>query len=121
MARRSVLALCGGCGLLGAVVLALAPPNAPRLLVLLFFWGGIAAGIYPVALGMAGDRFRGGELVSANAAMITAYGLGALAGPALGGAAMDGWNPNGLFGLFVVLFAVFVAATLFRRPRATLP
>ena len=58
---------------------------------------------------MAGDRFRGGELVSVNAAMIIAYGLGALVGPPLGGVAMDLRNPQGLLWLFVVLFAGLLA------------
>ena len=61
------------------------PASSLVLFALLFVWGGIASGIYPVALSMAGDRFRGGELVSVNAAMIMAYGLGALVGPPLGG------------------------------------
>jgi len=60
---------------------------------------------------MAGDRFRGGELVTVNAAMIIAYGLGALAGPALGGVAMDIRNPQGLPWLFVLLFSALLAAT----------
>ena len=75
-------------------------------------WGGVASGIYPVALSMAGDRFRGGDLVSVNAAMIVAYGLGALMGPPLGGAAMDLRNPQGLLWLFVVLFAGLLAASV---------
>ncbi len=81
------------------------PPAPPLLFGLLFVWGGIASGIYPVALSMAGDRFHGGDLVSVNAAMIIAYGLGALVGPPLGGAAMDLRNPQGLPWLFVALFA----------------
>jgi MFS family permease len=72
---------------------------------LLFVWGGVASGIYPVALSMAGDQFRGADLVSVNAAMIIAYGLGAFAGPALGGLAMDVWQQQGLFWLFALLFA----------------
>jgi MFS family permease len=86
----------------------------------LFFWGGIVTGVYPVALGMAGERFTGSDLVSVNAAIIMSYGLGGLIGPALGGAAMDLRNPEGLPALLLVLFAVFLAATLLRkdRPRA---
>jgi predicted MFS family arabinose efflux permease len=66
---------------------------------------------------MAGDRFRGGEMVTANAAMIVAYGIGSLLGPTLGGSAMDAWNPNGLLALFVALFACFLAATWLGRTR----
>jgi MFS family permease len=116
IARPTVLQLCGAVGCIGAILLSVAagspPPPVSVLFVVLFLWGGIVAGIYPVALGMAGDRFRGSELVSANAAIIIAYGLGALLGPPLGGAAMDIWNPQGLLGFFVLLFAAFLPATL---------
>ena len=50
--------------------------------------------------------------MSVNAAMIIAYGLGGLAGPPVGGAAMDIRNPQGLLWLFVVLFAGLLAASL---------
>jgi MFS family permease len=109
--RAAVLRLCGAVGLAGAVALLALHLPAAWLFVLLFVWGGVASGIYPVALSMAGDRFPPAQLVAANAALISAYGFGSLAGPALGGVAMDLWNPQGLIGLFVLLFALFVLAT----------
>ena len=115
MERLTVLRLCGAAGLVGAVLLMLAARAMPALFGLLFLWGGVAAAIYPVALGMAGDRFRGAELVSANAAIIIAYGMGALLGPALGGVAIDLWNPHGLLALFTLVFALFLAMALLRR------
>jgi MFS family permease len=118
--RIVALRLCGAVGLAGAMLLANLPVPSAALFVVLFIWGGMASGIYPVALSIAGDRFRGGELVSVNAAMIIAYGLGALVGPPLGGIAMDIRNPQGLFWLFVILFSALVAALLIapatRRP-----
>ncbi len=114
--RPAVLQLCGFAGLAGALLLIVATASGTVLYALLFVWGGVASGIYPLALGMAGDRFRGNELVTANAAMIMAYGLGALLGPPLGGMAMDVWNPQGLPGALAVLFACFLLATItFRR------
>ncbi len=110
--RRSALLLCGGVGLAGAALVPMAAASLPALFCVLFVWGGTAGGIYPVALGMAGDRFRGGDLVAANAAMVMAYGLGSLTGPTLAGAAMDAWNPQGLLGFFVVVFACFLALTV---------
>jgi MFS family permease len=110
--RPVVLRLCGFVGLAGAVLLVAATTSGAVLYALLFVWGGVASGIYPLALGMAGDRFRGHELVTANAAMIMAYGLGALLGPPLGGAAMDAWNPQGLPGALALLFACFLLATI---------
>ncbi len=66
-------------------------------------------------LAMAGERFRGAELVSVNAAIVIGYGLGALVGPVLGGAAMDACNPQGLPALLALLFAVLAATTFARR------
>ena len=115
LSRAAALLLCGIVGLVGALALLSVPPAPWLLLALLFVWGGIASGIYPVALSMAGDRFRGTELVTVNAAIIIAYGLGGLLGPALGGVAMYVRNPQGLLWLFAVLFAVLLAATSYSR------
>jgi MFS family permease len=112
VSRLAALRLCGAVGLAGAALLASVSVPPAALFILLFVWGGMASGIYPVALSMAGDRFRGGELISANAAIIIAYGLGGLVGPPLGGAAMDIDNPQGLLWLFVGLFGALLASLL---------
>ncbi len=113
--RIAALRMCSVAGLVGAVVLLSVPASPWVLFGLLFVWGGVASGIYPVTLSMAGDRFRGGDLVSVNAAMIVAYGLGGLVGPAMGGAAMDIRNPQGLLWLFVLLFAGLLASVWWAR------
>lgn len=110
LTRRTVLRLCSIVGLLGAAALPWLTTSQVAVFCGLFLWGGIASGIYPVALSMAGDRFHDAELVAVNAALISAYGLGALAGPVLGGAAMDLGGPWGLPALFCVLFLAFLAA-----------
>jgi MFS family permease len=115
LARSTVLRICAAAGLVGAALVPLAAGLGPGLVLLLVLWGGVMGGLYPVALSMAGDRFRGPELVAANAAVVTSYGLGSLLGPALGGAAMDLWNPHGLLALFVLAFAGILVAT--KRPR----
>ncbi len=111
VSRMTALRLCGVVGFVGALSLVVVPMSLPMVFGVLVLWGGIAAGIYPVALSIAGDRFRGVELVTVNAAIIMAYGLGALIGPALGGVAMDIRDPQGLLWLFVALFTVLLAAT----------
>jgi MFS family permease len=116
LSRHTALRFCGLVGLVGAAFLPMLSANPAALFVLLFVWGGVAFGIYPIALSMAGDRFEDAELVAANAALVSAYGLGALAGPALGGVAMDAWNPHGLAALFVMLFVAFTLA-IGRQPR----
>ena len=113
VSRLAALRLCGAVGLVGALALLSVPASPLVLFGLLFVWGGVASGIYPVALSMAGDRFRGGDLVSVNAAMIIAYGLGGAGRPAAG----RGWrwisrNPQGLLWLFVVLFTALLGGSL---------
>ena len=116
--RRLVLRLCAGAGLVGALLGPWAGDALMPLFTALFFCGGLASGLYPVALAMAGDRFRDGELVAANAALIMSYGIGSLIGPVAGGIAMDLWNPHGLLTLFALLFATFLATTLTPARRA---
>jgi MFS family permease len=117
--RLSMLRVCGAVGLSGAIGIAALAEPSPFMLLVIAGWGGTVTAIYPVALSMAGDHFRGPDLVSVNAAMIIAYGLGALVGPALGGAAMDLRDPQGLFWFFALLFAGFLAATCIRPIRRT--
>jgi MFS family permease len=115
VSRVTALRLCGFVGVVGAAAIATMGSPGALLFALLLVWGGMASGIYPVALSMAGDRFRGGELVSVNAAIVTAYGLGGLIGPALGGAAMMLRDPQGLPMLFVLLFALLLGLTMTQR------
>jgi MFS family permease len=118
MSRMGALRLCGAVGMIGAIVAVIPAIPLPALLGLLVVWGGLASGIYPVALSMVGDRFRGAELVAVNAAMIIAYGVGGLVGPALGGMAMTVWNPQGLFWLFALLFGALLATTALQSFRS---
>lgn len=117
LSRRAVLRLRGAVGLVGAGIPPLVSGMHIVLFAVLLLWGGVASGIYPIALSMAGDRFRDDELVAVNAALISAYGLGALAGPVLGGAAMDAWNPQGLAGFFVMVYCGFTLAIGWRATR----
>ena len=110
--RASALSVSAAVGLFGALALVCVATSPVVLFCLLFVWGGTAAGIYPVALSMAGDRFAERDLVGINAAIVIAYGIGALGGPTLGGAAMDIEDPQGLLWLFALLFAGLLATTL---------
>lgn len=104
MGRVVAMGVCCVGGLIGPLVLAASSLPLAAVYSVAFVWGGLAAGIYPIALGMTGARFTGADMVAANAALIMGYGLGALIGPELGGAAMDAWNPTGLLMLLAVLF-----------------
>ncbi|HEV2549098.1 MAG TPA: MFS transporter [Stellaceae bacterium] len=115
LTRRAAMLLCALVGFLGAALVMAIGADAVPLFIVLFLWGGFATGIYPVALSMAGERFRGADLVTINAAIIIAYGLGSLMGPPLGGVAMDLWNPHGLLAMLTALFAALTALSLAER------
>ena len=115
--RKFALRVSGVVGFLGAILLPFLTDHPIWLLIVLFLWGGFATSIYPIALSAAGDRFRGGDLLNANAALVIAYGAGAFVGPVLGGAAMDVWNPHGLFVILAAMFVVLLLTTLLPDPK----
>ncbi|MEI9887985.1 MAG: MFS transporter [Rhizomicrobium sp.] len=108
--RRRLLILCALVGVAGAALTPFAIPAPAPMYVLLFFWGGIIMGIYTIGLTLVGQRFKGAELASANAAYVMLYAGGLVAGPVVGGVALDAWNPNGLM---VVLAAISLGYVMF--------
>lgn len=112
MSRHLLLLICASAGVFGGVTLPFII-NVPWLLwPILFIWGGVIVGMYTVGLTMLGERFRGPDLVGANAAFIMLYGAGALAGPPAVGVAMDLWDPHGLAASLAFLCLCFVGAAL---------
>ncbi|MFV3403765.1 MULTISPECIES: MFS transporter [Pseudomonas] len=75
----------------------------PLLVVL----GAVAGGIYTLALVLIGQRFKGQDLVTANASVGLLWGVGSLVGPLLSGAAMD-VAPHGLPMALALMAGVFV-------------
>lgn len=62
----------------------------------LVLWGGVAFGLYTVAIILLGDRFDAATLAGANAALVAMYELGGVSGPIMVGHAMDEYGPNGM-------------------------
>jgi MFS family permease len=94
----------------GALVWPLVLHQRALAYVTVFVWGGVFVGIYTIMLTVVGSRFKGSELVGIYSVMGLAFGIGALAGPALAGIAMD-LTTHGLplFAAAACLtFAVFV-------------
>jgi MFS family permease len=122
--RRAVLLLCGCVAVAGAAVLYLIPPTGWAALFLVFVWGGFIAGIYTVGLAHLGSNFKGSDLAAANAAFSILYALGSLAGPGIGGVAIDAWQPYGLLvavGSLGAVLIVVVAGRILAVPRAVRP
>ncbi len=120
--RRLVLLLCGCVVVAGASIIAFLPPTGPGALALVFVWGGFIAGLYTVGLAHLGSNFKGGDLAAANAAFSILYALGTMAGPGLGGFAIDAWKPYGLLvavGLIATALIGVVLVRLATVPRAS--
>ena len=119
LARSGAHAACGLLTGVMALALAFGLFSTPAMWLALFVMGGAAGGTYTLALVRIGDRFSGARLISANAYVGLLWGAGGLAGPLLGGAAMQAINPRGLM-LFVAAGAfAFLVSMLYRgRPAA---
>lgn len=116
--RYAVLMLCALAALLGSIALPFAMTSPWLLWPLLLFWGGIVYGIYTVSLVLLGERYQGSELVAANATGALVWGVGGIAGPAVGGWAMDLAGPHGLPVTLAVCCAIFIAVAAKRHPEA---
>lgn len=108
--RTLTLAFCGLIGFAGAALLPFALGTPWLVFAVIFVWGGLSAGLYTVGLTQLGARFSGADLASANGLFIMFYSLGMLAGPAVGGMALDTWPVFGLplaIAMFFGLYAAF--------------
>jgi MFS family permease len=83
-------------------------------------WGGTAVALYTLALTELGARHRGAVLAEGNAAVVLAYGLGALLSPVAFGAAMEAVPPDGLLWLAALAAMAYLglatARTVAKRP-----
>lgn len=121
--RRMLLAWAGAVSLVMPLAIVLWADSVVLISALAFVWGGMAVSFYSLALTELGNRYRGAELADGNAALMLAYGLGALAGPMAFGAAMDAFPPDGLLWLAAAVGGAYCALVVWRiitRPRSGL-
>ena len=112
---RKVLVACALAGLVCAVAWPFSVGVPFLLWTTLFLWWGLFAGVYTVAMILAGQWSSGVELATAMAAFGVFWGVGAFVGPMVGGASMDLWDPYGLPLTLVIVAGVFVVFSLLRR------
>ena len=112
---RKVLMVCAFVGVFGALIWPFVVGVPVLLWMTLFLWWGFFAGAYTVAMILAGQWFKGVELATAMAAFGVYWGMGAFAGPLIGGVSMDLWNPHGLALTLVIVAGGFFAVSLLRR------
>jgi len=100
-----------GCGVIAFAGPALMPFVLDRPFVmwpLLFLAGCGVMGFYTLGLTVLGQRFPPEQLAAGNVIFVAAYMIGGIAGPAVGGAALDVWMPHGFPAILAALFLGFV-------------
>lgn len=112
--RHGVMLGCGLVGLAGAIAFPFVIYHPIILWPMLIIWGGAVVGVYTLALTMVGERFKGADLVVANASLGILWGVGSLTGPALAGNAMKIYDPHGMPIVFALSALMFVVVTAFR-------
>lgn len=120
--RQLLIVILAAISAVGALIWPFALAHPWFAYPLLFTWGGAFVGIYTTTIAVLGDRYNGGELVSVYVLLSIAWGLGALAGPMVGGIAME-VSPHGLPAFAAVscgLFALFTGFDKTRRNKVSL-
>jgi MFS family permease len=112
--RRRVLAVAAAGSAIAPLAMIAAGASFWLMAAAAAFWGAISVGLYSVALTEIGARYRGSRLAVANAAIILAYGIGALISPVLFGLAMDAIPPNGLLIATAALAFAYLILMLIR-------
>lgn len=112
--RRRLLLICALAGVAGALTIPFVSGSFTALVLLLFPWGGIIAGLYTIGLTHLGARFTGGNLAAANAAFVMMYSLGMLVGPATFGAALDTGVPAAMPWTIAAFFTLYCAVAIWR-------
>ena len=112
--RRWLMGLCAAtCAALMLVMPSLVDGRL-ALWAAVFAWGGIAAGLYTVALVELGARYEGKVLAVGNAALIMGYSIGAAVGPPAAGKMMDAIPPHGMLYSLSAGCVLFVALLAYR-------
>jgi MFS family permease len=117
--RRLLLAAGAGSAAAPLAMIALAPALWP-VIGCGVLWGAAAVGLYTLALTELGARYAGARLAEGNAAVVFAYGLGALVSPVALGQAMDAVPPDGLLWLAAAAalgYALLALVRIRTRPR----
>lgn len=116
-----VLAICSVVGVLCSIAITVFAPNQYIILPFLMILGGFTYGLYTIALTLLGERFYGNNLVAANAAFAIMWGVGGIAGPTLGGMAMDKMGPQGLPLTIVIACSLFLIMLVFHHLKVVRP
>jgi len=112
--RRRILAVCGAVSIAAPLAMILWSGQSVPVAAAVFVWGGMAVAFYAVALTELGARYRGAAMADANAAVVLAYGIGALVSPTAFGWAMDLIDPHGVLWLAAAAAVAYLTLAIAR-------
>lgn len=113
--RRMLMLVCTALTVVGCFILPLVIGDPLLLWPLLFLWGAMAFGVYPVAMAELGDRFSGAMLLAGNAAFAVMWGVGGIVGAPSTGGAMQLLGPDGLPMTLALCYSAFFMMLVLRR------
>ncbi|HEX9646615.1 MAG TPA: MFS transporter [Alphaproteobacteria bacterium] len=119
--RRAAVAGSAAAGTVLLLAVAAFGASPIALHVLLFAIGGLLGSFWMFAMTLLGERFRGADLAAGNVGLTLAYGVGSVAGPALGGVAMELWSPHGLMAAMAAATGAFALSVEIGRRRTARP
>jgi len=110
--RRLILAGCTLTACLCGIALPFGIHSLPGSVAVLVMWGGAMGGFFTVGMVMLGERYKGPDLLAANAFFVLMFGFGSMVGPTVGGTAMDLWDPHGMPAVMALTAAIFLPFAL---------
>ena len=117
MDRRRLIAALAVTGAGSTALGVVSGDGTAVLLVLAFAMGGIATPLYALLISYTNDYLDREDMAAASGGLVFVYGLGAIGGPLLTGAAMDRIGPSGFWVFVAVTFAAVALYSLWRMTR----
>lgn len=119
--RSRVLLGAAGVALVASLAVpALAPVSLAALIAAVSVFMALANSLYPMSLALTHDRLEARQVLSANATLLLAMGLGVI-GPLVGPVAMALLGPPGLFLFTATVLVVLLVAGFALRLRREVP
>jgi len=114
MKKLTLLLVLAGLSAAGTASMPVLMDKPIFILPVLFLIGGMIISIYNVSLSMIGSEADPQDMVNANAAMSSMYGLGAMVSPTVVGSAMQMWDPHGYAVSITVILVLYCGFLLVR-------
>ena len=118
MDRRRIMVLAGGIGTVACLIAALFGAESRWVFFLgMFLLGTVLYPIYALNVAHANDRAEPDEFVDVSSGLMIIYGIGAMFGPLIAGAAMDFSGPAAMFVTLLIFFVAYAGYAGWRITR----